>query len=134
MFDKSTLNRLIIFGLVGFIGMIIDYGITAFFKEILALNKYLSNTVGFISAATSNYYFEPTENKNKHRVDVEYLNFGTTEISSTPKGIIKDSRWCVCTFRNSGTLTKIKMKHIGYKPHIDDIVKQRSNRRKPHKS
>ena len=47
--------KLIKFCLVGFSGLIIDFGTTYILKEKLRLNKYLSNSIGFILAASSNY-------------------------------------------------------------------------------
>ena len=41
---------------VGFSGLIIDFSITYICKEKVLLNKYLSNSIGFIIAATSNYF------------------------------------------------------------------------------
>lgn len=40
---------------VGGSGVIIDFGLTYLCKEIIKLNKYLSNSIGFIIAASSNY-------------------------------------------------------------------------------
>lgn len=50
------LEKFILFGVVGFSGVIIDFGITWLFKELLRVNKYLSNATGFLVAASSNYY------------------------------------------------------------------------------
>lgn len=44
------------FCVVGGSGIIVDFGITYLFKEIFRLNKYLSNSVGFIVAASTNYF------------------------------------------------------------------------------
>lgn len=43
------------FGLVGFIGLILDFGITFVVKEKLRWNKYIANSLGFIVASTNNY-------------------------------------------------------------------------------
>ena len=48
------------------------------------------NAVKEFAIATSNYYFKESEKKNKHRVNVEYLNFGTSKIvHDNIKGILK---------------------------------------------
>lgn len=52
----SILLKFIKFGLVGFIGLIVDFGVTWLCKEKLGLQKYLSNSIGFLVAASSNYY------------------------------------------------------------------------------
>jgi putative flippase GtrA len=49
------LAKLIKFGIVGFSGLCIDFGITYLFKEKLKLNKYLANTCGFSIAVVNNF-------------------------------------------------------------------------------
>lgn len=44
------------FCVVGSIGLGIDFGITFLSKEKARWNKYLANSLGFISAATSNFF------------------------------------------------------------------------------
>lgn len=44
------------FIIVGFSGLIIDFGFTYICKEKISLDKYFSNSVGFLIAATSNYF------------------------------------------------------------------------------
>ena len=41
--------------IVGFSGVIVDFGTTWLLKEKAHVNKYIANTCGFILAATSNY-------------------------------------------------------------------------------
>ncbi|WP_255594301.1 GtrA family protein [Pontibacter sp. HSC-14F20] len=43
------------FGLVGFTGLIIDFGVTFLVKEKLRWNKYVANSLGFILASINNY-------------------------------------------------------------------------------
>jgi len=43
------------FGIVGFIGMAVDFAITWLFKEKFKVNKYLANACGFIFAVSNNY-------------------------------------------------------------------------------
>lgn len=43
------------FCIVGGSGVIIDFSVTYLLKEILRINKYIANSVGFILAASSNY-------------------------------------------------------------------------------
>ena len=45
------------FCIVGLSGLGIDFFTTWFLKEKILLNKYFSNSCGFILAASSNYYF-----------------------------------------------------------------------------
>ena len=44
------------FCLVGLSGMAIDYGITYWGKEKVRINKYVANGLGFLCAATSNFF------------------------------------------------------------------------------
>lgn len=53
--NKGFFLKFLKFGAVGFSGVFVNFGVTWFFKEICKLNKYLSNILGFIFAATSNY-------------------------------------------------------------------------------
>jgi putative flippase GtrA len=75
--DKLLISRFIKFGVVGFSGMLIDFGTTYLCKEKLRLNKYLSNCVGFILAATSNYFLNRiwTFESHKEEIAVQYLQF-----------------------------------------------------------
>jgi putative flippase GtrA len=50
------LYKFLKFGVVGFTGLLIDFSITWFVKERLKINRYIANTLGFITAATSNYF------------------------------------------------------------------------------
>ena len=57
MFENPTalLFKFLKFGLVGFSGLLLDFGITYLTKEKLRWNKYLANSLGFAVACTSNY-------------------------------------------------------------------------------
>lgn len=43
------------FGVVGFTGVFVDFGVTWLCKEKLRLNQYLANSIGFLCAVVSNY-------------------------------------------------------------------------------
>lgn len=45
------------FCVVGSLGLGIDFGITFLSKEKARWNKYVANSLGFISAASSNFFF-----------------------------------------------------------------------------
>lgn len=47
--------KLLKFGVVGFSGLLIDFLVTYILKEYLKINRYISNSVGFVIAASSNY-------------------------------------------------------------------------------
>jgi putative flippase GtrA len=65
------------FGVVGFIGMVIDFSITYLLKEKLKIHRYIANSTGFTIAATSNYLFNRlwTFESNNPKVLVEYGTF-----------------------------------------------------------
>ncbi|MDR3046884.1 MAG: GtrA family protein [Bacteroidales bacterium] len=47
--------KFIKFCIVGGSGVFVDFSVTCFFKEIIKINKYIANSIGFIVAATTNY-------------------------------------------------------------------------------
>jgi putative flippase GtrA len=47
--------KFIKFGVVGFTGLFVDFGLTWLGKEKLKIQKYVANGIGFSAAATSNY-------------------------------------------------------------------------------
>lgn len=75
--DKILIFKFLKFGIVGFSGMIIDFGATYLCKERLKLNKYLSNGIGFILAATSNYILNRiwTFESHNEQIGSQYFQF-----------------------------------------------------------
>lgn len=65
------------FGLVGFSGLIIDFSITYLFRNLLKINQYIANTIGFIVAATSNYIINRIWTFTSHNPHIfeEYFKF-----------------------------------------------------------
>jgi putative flippase GtrA len=65
------------FIIVGFSGMIVDFSITFLLKEKLNVNRYISNSIGFALAATTNYLFNRlwTFQSNNPRVLLEFGTF-----------------------------------------------------------
>lgn len=53
--SASLLNKFFKYALVGFSGMLIDFGTTWTLKEKLGMYKYLANSLGFTAAVTNNY-------------------------------------------------------------------------------
>lgn len=53
--SSSLLLKFFKFAIVGFSGVLVDFGITFILKERIRANKYLSNAIGFLTATTSNY-------------------------------------------------------------------------------
>lgn len=65
------------FCVVGGVGMIVDFGITFLCKEKLRLNKYIANSLGFITAASSNYLLNRVWTFRSHDPEVaqQYMQF-----------------------------------------------------------
>ena len=71
------LIKLIKFCIVGSSGLILDFLTTWILKEKIRINKYLSNSIGFLIAATSNYIINRvwTFNSLNPNLIEEYSNF-----------------------------------------------------------
>ena len=75
--SQGIIRKFIKFGIVGFSGLFIDFGVTYLFKERVKVQKYLSNAIGFTAAATSNYFFNRiwTFQSENPQILVEYSQF-----------------------------------------------------------
>ena len=77
MISSVLIQKFIKFCVVGFSGMVIDFGTTWLLKEKVKVNKYIANSTGFVLAATSNYIwnrFWTFQSENSHVV-TEYFSF-----------------------------------------------------------
>lgn len=65
------------FGLVGFTGLVIDFGITWICKEKLGCNKYLANGFGFLFGVTNNYFLNKyfTFDNHNPEIGLQFLSF-----------------------------------------------------------
>ncbi|MBB6462461.1 GtrA family protein [Flammeovirga kamogawensis] len=70
------------FGVVGFSGTFIDFGVTYLIKEKLKGHKYLANSTGFVLAATSNYILNRIWTFQSHdsNVSIQFIKFFTVSI------------------------------------------------------
>lgn len=59
------------FSVVGFSGLLIDFGVTYLLKEKLKVQKYLANAAGFCIAATTNYLLNRWWTFQSHNPQVE---------------------------------------------------------------
>lgn len=75
--SNALIRKFLKFGIVGFSGLFIDFGVTYLFKERLKVQKYVSNSIGFITAATSNYFLNRiwTFQSEDPKVLIEYSQF-----------------------------------------------------------
>ncbi len=77
IFNQAYLFKFLKFGVVGFSGLFIDFGITYLTKEKLNVPKYIANAIGFVTAATSNYFLNRiwTFESENPEVIVEFTEF-----------------------------------------------------------
>jgi len=75
--DFSMLLKFIKFCIVGFSGLIVDFGITYLLKEKAKVHRYIANSIGFISAASTNYILNRIWTFKSQNPDIatEYLSF-----------------------------------------------------------
>ena len=77
MIDRLIIIKFLKFCVVGFSGMLIDFGTTWLLKEKARVNKYIANSTGFVLAATSNYVWNRiwTFESSNSEIAVEYFSF-----------------------------------------------------------
>lgn len=77
IFQEDVFFKFLKFGIVGFSGLFVDFGLTWLSKEKLGIQKYISNAIGFSFAATSNYYLNRiwTFNSANPEIALEYSQF-----------------------------------------------------------
>lgn len=74
--------KFIKFAIVGCSGLALDFGVTYLCKEVLRINKYIANSIGFALAATSNFLFNRmwTFGSTDPRMVRQYLYFLTISL------------------------------------------------------
>lgn len=82
IFTKAFFIKFLKFGVVGFSGVFVDFGITWIAKEKLKIQQYVANAIGFTTAATTNYFLNRiwTFESTNPRVMVEYTEFITISL------------------------------------------------------
>jgi putative flippase GtrA len=77
LLTKSMLYKFIKFGIVGFSGVFIDFGITYLLREKVKIQQFVANAIGFCCAATSNYFLNRvwTYHSQNPQVAIEFGNF-----------------------------------------------------------
>lgn len=75
--SEAFVRQFIKFVIVGFSGLFVDFGFTYLFKEKARLQKYLANALGFMLAASTNYFFNRiwTFQSENPQILVEYSEF-----------------------------------------------------------
>lgn len=74
---RPLITKFIKFGIVGASGMVVHFSVLYLFKEVVGLNPFLANSIGFVTAATTNYILNRiwTFRSQEKQVAVEYLKF-----------------------------------------------------------
>lgn len=77
MIDRAIVLKFLKFCLIGFSGMLVDFGATWLCKEKFKWNKYVSNSIGFVLAATNNYIWNRwwTFQSDNANIPIEYGKF-----------------------------------------------------------
>ena len=75
--EQEIIRKFIRFVVVGFSGLLIDYGLTWLSKEKLRIQKLIANAIGFCSAATSSYFLNRiwTFHSTDPEIVIEYSQF-----------------------------------------------------------
>lgn len=76
-FYEEFIFKLIKFCIIGFTGLLVDFGLTILSKEVLKIPKYISNGIGFTIATTTNYFLNRVWTFKSTNPDlfVEYTHF-----------------------------------------------------------
>lgn len=76
-FGAGMIGKVLRFGVTGLLGAVIDFGFTYLFKEILKVNKFVSNAIGFTLAATFCFFLNKywTYGSQTPLAWTEYLTF-----------------------------------------------------------
>lgn len=79
---RGFLFKFLKFGAVGFSGLFVDFGLTYLFKEVFHVQKYVSNAIGFMMAASSNYILNRiwTFESTNPNIALEYTEFITISL------------------------------------------------------
>lgn len=74
---RELILKFLKFGFVGFSGVFVDFGFTYICKELLHIQKYVSNAIGFMLAASSNYFLNRvwTFQSTNPNIAMEYSEF-----------------------------------------------------------
>ena len=74
---RDLILKFVKFGVVGASGMAVDFGFTFLSKEIIKIQKYIANAIGFTLAATSNYFLNRwwTFHSHNPHIGIEYSKF-----------------------------------------------------------
>ena len=74
---KPLIFKFVKFGIVGASGMVVHLCVLYLCRDVLGINTFISNTLGFIVAATTNYILNRIWTFRSHdkQVGMEYMKF-----------------------------------------------------------
>lgn len=90
---KPLILKFLKFGVVGASGMVVHFCVLYLLRDIIGINQYIANTIGFVTAATTNYILNRiwTFRSQEKQVAVEYLKF--IAVSVIGLGINNGTLW-----------------------------------------
>ncbi|MCR5445754.1 MAG: GtrA family protein [Bacteroidales bacterium] len=90
---RTLILKFLKFGVVGASGFVIHGGLLYLLRDVVGINQFVANTVGFICAASSNYFLNRvwTFRSKEKQMGVEYLKF--ILVSIVGLGINNGSLW-----------------------------------------
>ncbi|MEJ5961536.1 GtrA family protein [Pedobacter immunditicola] len=69
------------FGVTGLSGMVLDFSVTWLFKDVLFINKFLANAIGFTVAVISNYLINRVWTfQSKAKMARQFAGFATVSV------------------------------------------------------
>ena len=105
---REILMKFIRFGVVGFSGVFVDFGITFIGKELLKIQKYVANAIGFTVAASTNYVLNRVWTFHSHNPEIAMEYFKFIVISFIGLGINTLILWVlVSKFKQNFYLSKL---------------------------
>ena len=74
---RTLLLKFVKFGIVGASGMVVHFCVLYLCRDVFGINTFISNTIGFIVAATTNYILNRVWTFRSHdkEVGTEYMKF-----------------------------------------------------------
>lgn len=77
-----SIAKFLKFSVVGGLGSLVDFGLTALFLNVIGAGEYLSNAIGFVLAASFNYMLNRMWTFRSHNPNVrgEFLKFFVVSI------------------------------------------------------
>lgn len=90
---RPLIFKFLKFGIVGVSGMVVHFGVLYLLRDVVHINQFVANTIGFIVAATTNYILNRiwTFQSQEKQVGIEYLKFFV--ISLIGLGINNGTLW-----------------------------------------